>query len=73
MSAPMNAIAFPKVATLRVTDVSHHEQVLALASAIENHLRAMCKNGERPPNDAPITAWRLTEVLLDMLSNTSFR
>ncbi|WP_155714375.1 hypothetical protein [Cupriavidus metallidurans] len=49
----------------------HRERILALAVAIETNLRGLCNAGVSPySSDAPITAWRLSELLVDLASES---
>jgi hypothetical protein len=49
---------------------THLDQAGAMALTIENQLADECNDGNHPPDGAPIVAWRLSQVLSDMLNST---
>lgn len=44
-------------------------QLLAVTMVLEQRLGEACNFGESPPDDSPVTEWRLAEVLLDKLND----
>jgi hypothetical protein len=48
---------------------AHCAQLEALARVLERRLGEACNFGENPPDDAPLTEWRLAEVLLEKLDD----
>jgi hypothetical protein len=50
---------------------THCAQLAALARVLEQRLGEACNFGENPPDDSPMTEWRLAEVLLEKLDDAS--
>ncbi len=45
----------------------------ALARCIEERLCQRCDDGREPPDDAPLTEWRLAQTLLQSLESAQYR
>lgn len=53
--------------------VTRDERIYALASVIERELASMCNEGGDPPDGAPLTAWRLSELLEELSGDVNYR
>lgn len=69
-SAPADlvAVAHRLASTLRIA-ADERDQLFAVLSAIEQELGELCNQGENPPDDAPLNAWRLAQVAKRLLES----